>query len=358
MKSVSRKLWNDWRWQVRHSVHTEEELQRHLRLSEEERRAIRRTHGRLPIAITPYYLRLLSPENPNHPLRRLVVPTLAEFRHVRGERQDPLGEDAHMVAPGLVHTYPDKVLFLVTNTCAVYCRYCTRARRVGRSNHNSNWKAAVEYIRAHKVVRDVLVSGGEPLMLSDARLEYLLQTLRRIPHVEIIRISTRMPAVLPQRITPALTRMLRRYHPLWMSLHFAHPDELTPEAARACARLADAGIPLCSQTVLLRGINDDEQTLRCLMTGLLKCRVKPYYLHQCDAISGRSHFRTPVRRGLELIKSLHGRTTGYAVPWYMVDAPGGGGKVPISPNYVLSRKNGRWLLRNYTGRLCTYFDGE
>ena len=354
---MAKKYWNDWRWQVRHSLRTIADLERHLLLSEDERAALRRTAGRLPVSITPYYLQLLDPYNPFHPLRRLAVPTLCEFQRTRGERRDPLGEDRHMVVPGLVHTYPDKVLLLASNVCPVYCRYCTRARRVGQRDGRANWPAAIEYIRRHKGIRDVLISGGEPLMLTDERLDDLLRELRRIPHIEIIRISSRAPAVLPQRITSKLVRVLRKYHPLWMSLHFAHPDELTPEAKHACARLADAGIPLCSQTVLLRGINDDEETMRRLMTGLLTFRVKPYYLHQCDAIRGRGHFRTSVQRGIELIRSLHGHTTGYAVPWFMVDAPGGGGKVPLAPNYVLGRTKGQWILRNYANRIYRYFDG-
>lgn len=356
MDGVSPKRWNDWRWQIRHTVRDEASLAAYLRLSENERAALRLTKGRLPVAITPYYLRLLDRNDPNDPLRRAVVPSMAEFRTCRGEWRDPLGEDKHRVAPGLVHTYPDKVLFLVTSVCPVYCRYCTRARWVGQNGERPQWDAALDYIRRTPAIRDVLISGGEPLMLSDRRLESLLRSLRAIPHVEIIRISTKAPAVLPQRITRALAGMLRQYHPIWMSLHFIHPRELTAEAARACGRLADAGIPLCSQTVLLKGINDDEETLRRLMNGLLRIRVKPYYLHQCDAIRGRSHFRTPLGVGVELIRQLHGRTSGYAVPWFMIDAPGGGGKVPLAPDYVVQRKNGTWLLRNYEGRVYTYRD--
>jgi lysine 2,3-aminomutase len=354
MQEISRKLWNDWRWQVRHSARNEAALERWLRLSDDERAALRNTRGGLPVAVTPYFLRLLDPADPNDPLRRTVVPCMAEFRARRGEHRDPLGEENHLAAPGLVHTYPDKVLFLAARACAVYCRYCTRARWVGRNGGLPSWDIALDYIRRTPRVRDVLISGGEPLMLSDERLESLLRSLRAISHVEIIRISTKAPAALPQRITPALARMLRKYHPIWMSVHFIHPRELTAESARACERLADSGVPLCSQTVLLKGINDDEDTLRRLMNGLLKMRVKPYYLHQCDAIEGRSHFRAPLERGVELIESLHGRTTGYAVPWFMLDAPGGGGKVPLAPNYVVQRKNGTWVLRNFEGRLYTY----
>lgn len=351
VRAVPRKLWNDWRWQLRHAARTEEELSRWLRLTPEERAALRRLNGRLPVAVTPYYLQLLDPDDPQQPLRRTVIPTPAEFRRSRGERIDPLGEARHEVVPRLVHTYPDKVLLLVTEMCAVYCRYCTRARRVGRSGTGeASLGRALDYIRQTPTIRDVLISGGDPLVLSDERLERLLSAIRSISHVEIIRLSTKVPAVLPQRITRELVRRLRRYHPFWMSLHFTHPDELTPEATAACARLADGGIPLCSQTVLLKGINDDEKVLRRLMTGLLKMRVKPYYLHQCDAICGRSHFRAPLERGIELIRSLHGWTTGYAVPWFMVDAPGGGGKIPLAPSYVESRESNRWILCNFRGQ--------
>lgn len=358
-RSVPRKLWNNWRWQLRHAARTEEELSRWIRLTPDERAALRRTRGRLPVAVTPYYLQLLDPDNPQQPLRRTVIPTPAEFRRSRGERNDPLGEERHEVAPRLIHTYPDKVLLLATDLCAVYCRYCTRARRVGRNGVGRvSLQPALDYIRRTPAIRDVLISGGDPLVLSDARLERLLRAIRSIAHVEIIRLSTKVPAVLPQRITRELVQCLRRYHPLWMSLHFTHPDELTPEVAAACARLADAGIPLCSQTVLLKGINDDEDVLRRLMTGLLKIRVKPYYLHQCDAICGRSHFRAPLERGIELIRSLHGWTTGYAVPWFMVDALGGGGKVPLAPSYVESRESHSWVLRNFRGCRYRVWDAE
>jgi len=288
-----------------------------------------------------------------------MIPVTAEFVRADGESSDPLGEESHSPVPGLVHTYPDKVLFLVTDRCATYCRYCTRSRLVGSGAPLSDvrrWEKALSYIRRTQAVRDVLISGGEPLILSDDRLEWLLKRLRAIPHVEIIRMSTKVPAALPQRITVPLVRMLKKYHPLWMSVHFTHPAELTPEAARACGRLADAGIPMCSQTVLLKGVNDDPVTMKALMQGLLRIRVKPYYLHQCDAIAGSGHFRVPVQRGLEIIRSLHGFTTGYAVPMYMIDAPGGGGKVPLSPDYVAGREGDDLILRNYAGKTYRYRD--
>lgn len=354
---IPQKNWNDWRWQLRNCVRDLAGLEKLLRLTDDERSAVRKLGKRLPLGISPYYAALLDPNDPSQPLRRTMVPSLAEFVRTGGELEDPLGEEQRMPVPGLVHTYPDKVLFLVTDQCAVYCRYCTRARMVGRQGKVSDrarWQRPVDYIAANPAVRDVLISGGEPLILSDDKLEWLLRRLRAIPHVEIIRLSTKVPAVLPQRITRPLVRMLRKYHPLWLSVHFTHPDELTRECGTACARIADAGIPMCSQTVLLKGVNDDADTMKRLMLGLLRFRVKPYYLHQCDAIAGSAHFRTPVATGKELLRSLHGHTTGYAVPAFMLDAPGGGGKVPLSPDYVAGRDGDELVLRNYRGEEYRY----
>lgn len=351
--------WSDWRWQLRRSLRDANSLGRILRLTDDERAAIAAAGGRLPVSVTPYYASLLDPDDSRHGLRRTVIPVRAEQHQSPGEYADPLGEDSRMAAPGLVHTYPDKVLFLVTDRCPVYCRYCTRSRLVGGGKPVSNtarWEKALLYVRNKPEVRDVLISGGEPFTLSDAKIEWLLRRLRAIPHVEIVRFSTKAPASLPQRITPALVRMLRKYQPLWLSVHFTHPDELTPEAGAACARLADAGIPMCSQTVLLKGVNDDPATMRRLMTGLLRVRVKPYYLHQCDAVFGSAHFRTPVSAGLDLIRGLHGHTTGYAVPAFMIDAPGGGGKVPVSPEYIVGRDGDDLILRNYRGKEYRYRD--
>jgi len=350
-------LQSDWRWQVRHSLRCLEDLERRFKLTAAERRAIQGLDGRMPIAITPYYADVIA-RSPA--LRKTMLPRPAEFIRAPGEFEDSLGEDGHSPVPGLVHTYPDKVLFLVTDRCAVYCRYCTRSRLAGSGTLKSStaaWKRAIAYIRKTPAIRDVLVSGGEPLVLSDEKLDWLLRRLRAIPHVEIIRISTKVPAAMPQRITPNVVRVLRKYHPLWLSVHFTHPDELTPESGRACARLADAGIPMCSQTVLLKGVNDSPGVIKKLMQGLLRFRVKPYYLHQCDAVAGCSHFRTPVERGLEIVRSLHGFTSGYAVPTFMIDAPGGGGKVPVAPDYVAGREKGEWLLRNYLGSIFRYRDG-
>lgn len=315
----------------------------------------------MPVSITPYYASLLDPQDPGQPLRRSVVATLDEFLTLPGESADPLGEEHDSPLPNLVHRYPDRVLFLITNYCAAYCRYCTRSRMVGKKNERfSNlmpaWQAALDYIAAHAEVRDVLLSGGDPLTLADNRLDWLLGRLRRIPHVEVVRIGTKVPAVLPQRITPSLINVLRRYHPLWMSLHFTHPDELTPETAEACRRLADAGIPLGSQTVLLKGINDSVDTMLALNRGLMKLRVRPYYLYQCDPVPGTGHFRTSVAKGLEIIRGLRGFTSGYAVPHYVIDAPGGGGKIPLLPDYVAGREGDEIILRNYQDRLFRYPD--
>ena len=285
--------------------------------------------------------------------------SLLEFERAPDEVPDPLGEEAHTPVRGIVHTYDDKVLFLVTDFCATYCRYCTRSRMVGggeRPPSREMWEGALDYIRATPRIRDVLLSGGDPLTLSDDRLAWLLDQLVAIPHVEFIRIGTKVPAVLPHRITPALLTVLRKAHPLFFSVHVVHPDELTPEMAEACNRLADAGIPLGGQTVLLKGVNDDPEVMTRLNLGLLRMRVKPYYLHQCDPVLGSAHFRTPVSAGLDILRALHGRTTGYAVPQYMIDAPGGGGKVPIAPDYVHARDGEYLVLRNYKGELYRYWD--
>lgn len=352
--------WNDWRWQNRHRIRTLPDLDRLFRLTDDERQAIEAHQGALPLGITPYYASLIDADNHSQGLRRTVIPVLGEYLKARGESDDPLGEDTSSPVPGLVHRYPDRVLLLVTNFCSVYCRYCTRARMVGavgeRSIRKHDMERAIDYIAATPAIRDVLLSGGDPLSLDDERLEWILKRLRQIPHIEFIRIGSKQPVVQPQRITPALTRILKRYHPLWMSLHFTHPDELTPEVAEACARLADAGIPLGSQTVLLKGINDSVATMRELVHGLLRIRVRPYYLYQCDPISGSSHFRTSVEKGLEIIRGLRGHTTGYAIPTYVIDAPEGGGKIPLGPDYVTGREGDDLLLTNYANGSYRYPD--
>ncbi len=358
---ATRTDWNNWHWQLQNTIRTPEALGRIVRLSEEERAAFATADGGgLPLAITPYYASLIDAANPAHPIRRTMIPTANELVPSPGEARDPLGEETQSPIPGLIHRYPDRVLFMATEYCSAYCRYCTRSRLVGQAERKRyclpQWEKAVAYIAATPSVRDVIISGGDPLTLPDEPLEWLLMNLRAIPHVEIIRIGTKTPAVLPMRVTGALTKILRRANPLWMSLHFTHPDELTPETAEACSRLADAGLPLGSQTVLLRGVNDDPETMRRLMTGLMKIRVRPYYIYQCDPILGSGHFRTPVAKGLEIIKALRGRISGYAVPQYVIDAPGGGGKIPLLPEYVMGREGGDIVLRNYEDKFYRYPD--
>ena len=358
--NVSSTRWNDWRWQIRNRLTTLSELSAVFNLSEDEKSAIASKGGRLPISITPYYASLVDPIDPQQSIRRCAIPVNGEFEISSREEIDPLCEDKDSPVPGLVHRYPDRALFLVTDFCSVCCRYCTRSRIIEDSGSGvfnmERWKTALDYIAKHKEIRDVLLSGGDPLTLPDNKIEWLLARLREIPHVEFVRIGTKVPAVLPMRITRQLTRMLRRYSPLWISLHTTHPDELTPEMEEACNRLADAGIPLGSQTVLLKGINDNVPIMTKLMQGLLKFRVKPYYLYQCDPIPGSTHFRTPVEKGVEIIQGLRGFTTGYAVPQYVIDAPGGGGKIPILPDYVAGRDGDFLLLKNYQGKIYRYPD--
>lgn len=359
--AVSEREWNNWHWQVCNRIRHLSQLTKILDLSDDELAALARGGQMLPISITPYYASLLSRTDPDQPLRRTVLPSTGEFVRAAGEADDPLAEEADSPIPGLVHRYPDRVLLLAHDFCSTYCRYCTRSRVVGQGEirpHHARLEQAIDYIRSKPEIRDVLISGGDPLTMTDERLDWLLCQIRMIPHVEFIRIGTKTPAVLPQRITGRLCRVLRRYHPIWMSLHFTHPDECTVESRQACARLADAGIPLGSQTVLLRGINDDVETMRLLMHRLLTMRVRPYYLYQCDPISGSSHFRTPVSKGLEIIKALRGHTTGYAVPTYVIDAPGGGGKIPLQPDCVVARGAGELVLRNYEGKTFRYPDCE
>ena len=355
--------WNDWRWQSRHRIRTLPELERIFTLSQDERAAASRHTGSLPVGITPFYASRMGLDDPMEPLRRTHIMVGDEFLRTAGEEDDPLGEDHDMAVPGLVHRYPDRVLFLTTGFCATYCRYCTRSRMVGNAGgeyHFSTheWEKALEYIEAHTEIRDVLLSGGDPLSIGDDKLDYLLGRLRRIKHVEFVRIGTKIPVVLPQRVTRDLVRVLKKHHPLWMSLHFTHPAEFSPEVTEATARLADAGIPLGSQTVLLKGINDDTAVMRSLMHGLLQRRVRPYYLYQCDPITGSGHFRTSVDKGVEIIRSLRGHTTGYAVPTFVVDAPGGGGKLPVNPDYVVGRDGDALVLTNYEDGRYRYVDPE
>jgi lysine 2,3-aminomutase len=355
---VSDADWNDWHWQLRNRITTLEQLERFMpTLSPEEHAGTLLANSKLALAITPYFFNLIDPGDENCPIRRQVIPRIEETHTAPWEMNDPCGEDAHSPVPGLVHRYPDRVLFLVTDRCAAYCRYCTRSRLVSNASgydFHPDFERQIDYIRRTPAVRDVLLSGGDPLLLSDDKLEYLLSRLRAIPHVEFLRIGSRIPIFLPQRITPALCAMLKKYHPLFMSIHSNHPRELTTEVRDALGRLADAGIPLGNQSVLLRKVNDDVTIMRALMQKLLMCRVKPYYIYQCDLIAGSAHLRASVRKGLEVMEGLRGHTTGYAVPQYVIDAPGGGGKVPVNPDYVLSRNADRVVIRNFEGKIFEY----
>ena len=349
--------WNDWRWQQRNRVTTLAGLEERLTLTSEERAGVLLAGNKLALAVTPHYFNLIEPENPNCPIRRQVVPRIEEGYDSPFDMADPCGEDSSMPVPGLVHRYPDRVLFLVTDRCASYCRYCTRSRvvsGVGEQELHTDFEEAFRYLEQHTEIRDVLLSGGDALLLSDSRLEAILSRLRSIPHIEFLRIGTRVPIFLPQRITPELCAMLRKYHPLWMSVHVNHPRELTTEVRDALGRLADSGIPLGNQSVLLAGVNDDAATMRALVHKLLLCRVRPYYLYQCDLIRGSSHLRTSVAKGIEIIESLRGFTSGYAIPQFVIDAPGGGGKVPINPNYIVYHDQEKVVIRNFEGKIFEY----
>lgn len=356
-QNVPDAQWNDWRWQLRHRINTLEQLKQVIQMTPDEEASVSTTCKRLRMSITPYFASLMSENDPNCPIRRQVVPTRAELETGDEELADPLNEDTDSPVPGLVHRYPDRVLLLLTDQCASYCRHCTRRRLVGmRAEHMraDQIRAAVQYLNQHTEVRDVLVSGGDPLMLGESVLEPLLKQLRAIPHIEVIRIGTRVPVFLPQRITPELVSMLRKYHPVWVNIHFNHPNELTPETIEACGRLADAGIPLGSQTVLLRGINDCPHIIKHLVQGLTRARVRPYYMYQCDLSQGISHFRTSISKGVEIIEHLRGHTSGFAVPTFAVDAPGGAGKIPVMPQYLLSMSDKVAVLRNYKGEISAY----
>ena len=349
--------WQDWGWQLKHRLTTTEQLERYMELTDDEKAGCAHANQKLALAITPYFFNLIDRQDPACPIRRQVIPRAAELVISEGEMADSLNEDGHSPVPGLVHRYPDRVLFLVTDRCAAYCRYCTRSRLVSNAqdyNFHPEHEQALRYIEAHPEVRDVLLSGGDPLLLSDKKLEHLLSRLRAIKHVEFIRIGSRIPVFLPQRITPALCEIFKRYGPVWMSIHVNHPRECTAELRAACERLAFAGVPLGNQSVLLRGINDDAGVMKTLVHRLLQMRVRPYYLYQMDLITGGAHFKADVRKGLEIIRALRGHTTGYAVPQYVIDAPGGGGKVPVNPDYVESITDEAVVFRNYEGHRFTY----
>ena len=354
---VSDEQWNDWKWQVKNRIETVEELKKHIKLTEEEEVGIRESLKTLRMAITPYYLSLIDTDDPHDPIRKQSIPTFNELYISPDDLQDPLHEDSDSPVPGLTHRYPDRVLFLITDMCAMYCRHCTRRRFAGQRDAalpTERIDKAIDYIARTPQVRDVLLSGGDALLMSNDKLEYILKKLRDIPHVEIIRIGTRTPVVMPQRITDDLVNMIKKYHPVWVNTHFNHPNEITPESTEACARLADAGIPLGNQSVLLRGINDCSHVMKKLVTGLVKIRVRPYYIYICDQSMGISHFRTPVSKGIEIIENLRGHVSGYAVPTFVVDAPGGGGKIPVMPTYLISQSPSRVVVRNYEGVISTY----
>ena len=356
-KAIPAADWNSATWQLKNRVTTLAGLEEHLVLSDEERAGVLLSGNKLAMAITPHYFNLIDAHDPECPIRRQVIPRIEETWDDPDEMADPCGEDSHMPVPGLVHRYPDRVLFLVTDRCASYCRYCTRSRvvsGVGGQELHTEFDAAIRYLEKHTEVRDVLLSGGDPLLFSDAKLDALLTRLRAIKHIEFIRIGTRVPIFVPQRITPELCRMLQKHHPLWMSIHTNHPRELTTEVRDALALLANHGVPLGNQSVLLRGVNDDAAVKKSLVQKLLMCRVRPYYLYQCDLIKGSSHLRTSVMEGIEMIEQLRGHTTGYAIPQFVIDGPGGGGKIPVNPDYVLLRDEQRVLLRNYEGKTFEY----
>lgn len=354
---VTDAQWNDWKWQVKNRIETLEDLKKYIKLTKNEEAGIKKTLETLRMAITPYYLSLIDPKDPNDPVRKQAIPTAAETHVSDADLLDPLHEDVDSPTPGLTHRYPDRVLMLITDQCSMYCRHCTRRRFAGQhdcASPKDRIEKAIEYIEKTPQVRDVLLSGGDALLVSDAKLEYIIKRLRAIKHVEVIRIGSRVPVVCPQRITPELVNMLKKYHPVWLNTHFNHPNEITEESTAACARLADAGIPLGNQSVLLRGVNDSVSTMKALVCGLVKIRVRPYYIYQCDLSMGLEHFRTPVSKGIEIIEGLRGHVSGFAVPTFVVDAPGGGGKIPVMPQYLISLGGGKAILRNFEGVITTY----
>jgi len=356
-KDVSEEEWRDWKWQVRNRLRSIEELRQVINLTPEEEAGLEYARTGFPLGISPYYASLMDPDDPTCPIRRQGLPLDDEALLSVHDMHDPLHEDVNSPVPYLTHRYPDRVLFIVTEMCPMYCRHCTRRRLVGSKEGGIPRPAidrAIEYIRATPQIRDVLISGGDPLSLADSRLEYILARLREIDHVEIIRFGTRVPVTNPFRITDEFCRMVKKYHPIWVNTHFNHPLELTPDAVAACERLADAGVPLGNQTVLLRGVNDCPHIQKELVHRLVRARVRPYYIYQCDLSEGLEHFRTPVAKGIEIIEHLRGHTSGYAVPTFVVDAPGGGGKIPVGPNYVISQSPGKIVLRNYEGKIVVY----
>ncbi|MEA4846101.1 MAG: lysine 2,3-aminomutase [Clostridiaceae bacterium] len=360
-KDISPEQWNDWKWQVSNRITTADQLKQVIELTPEEEAGVKECLKTLRGAITPYYTLLMDPKDPDCPIRKQAVPTSLELHKADADMLDPLHEDEDSPVPGLTHRYPDRALLLITDQCAMYCRHCTRRRFAGQHDEQMPMEIierAMEYIRSTPVIRDVLISGGDPLLVEDDVLEYIIRKLREIEHVEIVRLGSRTPAVMPQRITDDLVNMLKKYHPIWLNTHFNHPKEITPESSAACNKLADAGIVLGNQSVLLRGVNDCVHIMRDLVHGLVKIRVRPYYIYQCDLSFGIEHFRTTVSKGIEIIEGLRGHTSGFCVPTFVVDAPGGGGKIPVMPQYVISQNKNKVILRNFEGVITTYTEPE
>lgn len=355
--NVSDGDWKDWHWQVRNRIQSVEELEKYVSLSQEEKDHIGEVLNKFRMAITPYYFSLVDIDNPDCPIRKQAIPSLNELQVGDNDMFDPLAEDTDSPVKGLTHRYPDRVLFLITDMCSMYCRHCTRRRFAGHSDQRmpkERIDQAIEYIRQNKEIRDVLLSGGDALLVSDQLLEDIIKRLREIEHVEIIRLGTRTPVVLPQRITDDFVNMLKKYHPIWLNTHFNHYDEITIESKEAMEKLSNAGVPLGNQSVLLKGVNDTVEIMKTLVQRLVMMRVRPYYIYQCDLSLGIEHFRTPVSKGIEIIEGLRGHTSGFCVPTFVVDAPGGGGKIPVMPNYVVSQAPGKVVLRNYEGVISTY----
>lgn len=356
-KDVDDKDWNNWKWQVANRITNATELKKYIHLTPEEEKTVNDVLGRFRMAITPYYLALIDPKNPNCPIRKQAIPLVNELILGKNDLLDPLNEDHDSPVPGLTHRYPDRVLLLLTDMCSMYCRHCTRRRFAGQLDADlkmSNFELAVEYIKSHQEISDVVLSGGDSFLVSDDKIEYILKKLREIDHVQVIRFGTRTPVVMPQRITKELVHILSKYHPIWVNTHYNHPDEITSESKKAIDLLANAGIPIGNQSVLLKGVNDCVYTMRDLVKKLIAIRVRPYYIYQCDLSTGIEHFRTPVSKGIEIIEGLRGHISGLAIPTFVVDAPGGGGKIPVMPNYVISQAPGKVVLRNFEGVITTY----
>jgi lysine 2,3-aminomutase len=359
--NVPAKDWNDWTWQLRNRITTLAQLEKLMTLTPDEKEGCLFAAHKLSLAITPYYFNLIDTKDSECPIRKQVIPNIKESYIAPGESSDPVGEEGTMPVPGIVHRYPDRVLFLVTDRCASYCRYCTRSRLVSNAqsyDFHPELEQGLKYIESHPEIRDVLISGGDPLLLSDAKIDSLLGRLRAIPHVEFIRMGSRIPVFLPQRITPELAEIFRKHGPIWMSIHTNHPKEVTQELAVACERLSLAGVPLGNQSVLLDGINDSVEVMKSLVHRLLMIRVRPYYLYACDLIEGSTHFRAPIQKGIEIIRGLRGHTTGYSIPQLVVDGPGGGGKIPLNPEYVQAIHDGVLELRNFEDRTYIYPTGN